>query len=198
MAIKLFNKWDFSDVVVDNLSLKSYLILKPIIVPRTNGYYHKFPMYKKRVNIVERLANKLMANGHKGRDHFITSAHHTGKGSQVAKIIFESFQILEKKTKQNPIQVLVKAIENAAPREEVITLERGGARYPHAVDMSPQRRIDLVLKFLAQGAYHKSFRKSRTIAEVLADEVFDCYQKGNKSLAMSKRNEIEKMAASAK
>ncbi len=196
--VKLFDKWDVSRIVVTDPGLKDYIELKPMIVPRTNGYYHKVPYYKQKINIIERLSNRLMVAGHKGKKHFISSGHNTGKGRKVTKIIKEVLEIIEKRTKQNPIQVIVKAIENAAPREEVITIERSGARYAQAVDISPQRRVDLVLRFLVQGAYHKSFNSPKSIVESLVDEILDCYNGEGKSMALSKKREIEKMAASAK
>ncbi len=196
--IKLFNKWSFRDIIVSDPGLKDYISLRPIIIPRTNGYYHNMSYYKQKVNIVERLANRLMVPGHKGKKHFLTSGHMTGKGKLVTKIVKEAFEIIEKRTKQNPIQVLVTAIENAAPVEEVITIERSGAKYAQAVDISPLRRVNLVLKFLTQGAYHKSFNSSKSIVESLVEEILDCYNLGGQSMAINKKIEIEKMAASAK
>lgn len=196
--IKLFNKWTFSGVVVTDMGLMNYINLKPIVIPRTNGYYHNTAFYKTKVNIVERLMNRLQVCGHKGKKHRMSSGHNTGKAKSIANMVYEVLEILEKRTKQNPIQVLVTAIENAAPREEVITIERSGARYAQAVDMSPTRRVDLVLRYLSQGAAHKAFNKSVSFKDTLVSEIMDCYNKGDKSMAMSKRNEIEKMAAAAK
>jgi len=196
--IKLYDKWSFDGIIVGDAGLADYINLRPIIVPRTNGYYHNTAFYKKKVNVVERLMNRLQVTGHKGKKHLLSTGHNTGKAKHLANVMFEVFEILEKRTKENPIQVLVQAIENAAPLEEVITIERSGARYAQAVDISPQRRLDLVLRFLAQGASHKAFNKDKSLVESLADEILDCYGAGDKSMAMSKRNEIEKMAAAAK
>lgn len=196
--IKLYNKWTFNDVAVTDLGLQNYINLRPIIVPRTNGYYHNTAFYKTKINIVERLMNRLQVTGHKGRKHYISSGHNTGKAKKISSLMKEVFEELEKKTKENPIQVLVTAIEHAAPREEVITIERSGARYAQAVDMSPQRRVDLVLRYLSQGASHKAFNSATSLKETLAAEILDCYHRGDKSTAMSKKNEIEKMAAAAK
>ncbi len=196
--VKLYDKWSFDGVVVSDAGLTGYINIKPIYVPRTNGYYHNTAFYKTKVNIVERLMNRLQVAGHKGKKHKISSGHNTGKVKMQSNLVKEVLEILEKRTKENPIQVLVSAIENAAPREEVITIERSGARYAQAVDMAPQRRVDLVLRYLVQGAAHKAFNKTVSLRDALADEIMDCFSNGDKSMAMSKKNEIEKMAAAAK
>lgn len=197
-SVKLFDKWSFDDVIVTDAGLMGYINVNPIIVPRTNGYYHNTPFYKTKVNIVERLMNRIQVTGHKGKKHRITSGHNTGKSKTILSMMYEVLETLEKRAKENPIQVLITAVENAAPREEVITIERSGARYAQAVDMSPTRRVDLVLRYLAQGAAHKSFNKSVSFKDALISEIMDCYSSGDKSMAMSKKNEIEKMAAAAK
>ena len=196
--VKLFNKWSFNGVVVSDAGLMNYINIKPIIVPRTNGYYHNTPFYKTKVNIVERLMNRMPVTGHKGKKHKFSSGHNTGKAKTQLMALKKVLEELELKTKQNPIQVLVTAIENAAPREEVITIERSGARYAQAVDMSPTRRVDLVLRYLCQGAGHRAYAKEISFAKALAEEILDCYGFGGKSMAISKKSEIEKMAAAAK
>jgi len=197
-SIKLFDKWSFSGVVVEDAGLQGYINIKPIIAPRTNGYYHNTAFYKTKVSILERLMNRMQVSGHKGKKHRISSGHNTGKGKKVATLMYEILEVLEKRTKENPIQVVVTAVENAAPREEVITIERSGARYAQAVDIAPQRRVDLVVRFICQGAAHKAFNSGISFKDALIAEIMDCYEIGDKSMAMSKKNEIEKMAASAK
>jgi small subunit ribosomal protein S7 len=71
-----------------------------------------------------------MVTGHKGKKHKVSSGHNTGKAQQAYMIVKDAFEIIEQKTKQNPVAVLVKAVENGAPREEIVTIEYGGARYP--------------------------------------------------------------------
>lgn len=196
--IKLFNRWTFKGVVVSDIGLVPYINLAPIVVPKTNGYYHNTAFYKMKISIVERLMTRLQVTGHKGRKHKFSSGHNTGKSSRIINQMLFVLEQLEKRTKENPIQVLVSAIENAAPREEVITIERSGARYAQAVDMSPQRRVDLVLRYLAQGAAQKAFDSATSLENALIEEIMDCYNAGEKSMAMSRKNEIEKMAAAAK
>ena len=196
--IKLFDRWTFSDVIVEDQGLQGYLNIEPIIAPRTNGYYHNTPFYKTKVNVIERLMNRFQVSGHKGKKHKISSGHNTGKSKSQSKIIYKVLEILEEKTKLNPIQVLVKAIENAAPREEVITIERSGARYAQAVDIGPQRRIDLVIRYICQGASHKAFNSQVSFIDALVTEIMGAYNMDGSGMAMSKRSEIEKMAAAAK
>jgi small subunit ribosomal protein S7 len=64
--------------------------------------------------------------------------------------------------------------------------------------MAPQRRVDLVVRYICQGAAYKSFNKNKSIVSALVEDIMDCYSNGDTSMAMSKRNEIEKMASSAK
>ena len=127
-----------------------------------------------------------------------SSGHNTGKKNHALKIVEEALKKSELKLKKNPLAILVKAIENSAPREEVIAIEYGGARYPKAVDISPQRRIDLALRFMTQGAYIKSFNKKVKIEDALADEIISAAQCSAKSAAVSKKKDLERQAASSK
>jgi small subunit ribosomal protein S7 len=193
--IKLFNKWDISNIKVKEKALEPYIKLTPIIVPRTAGRAAQGQrIWVQKTNIVERLMNKLMVPGHRGKKHKITSGHCTGKATTTYKIVKECFEIIEKQTKQNPIEVFVRAIENAAPREEVTSIEYGGARYSKAVEMAPQRRIDLVLRMMVQGSYQKSFNTKKKMAETLAQEILAAYKEDPSSAAISKKVELEKQA----
>ena len=146
--MKIFDKWETEGIEVKDPGLKGYLNLKPILVPKTGGRNAKFRFWKNKTNIVERLMSKLMGPGHKGKKHFLTSGRCTGKATKKYQIVKKTFEIIEKRTNKNPVEVFIRAIENAAPREEITTIEYGGARYPQAVDCSPQRRVDLTLKLM--------------------------------------------------
>ncbi len=198
MEIKLFNKYDIAGIRVGDPGLRSYLSLSPVIIPRTSGRNAKKRFYKNKYNVIERLMNHLMVPGHRGKKHFITSGHCGGKSLTAIKIVRETLNVIEQRTRLNPIQVLVKAIENAAPREEITTIEYGGARYPQAVDSSPQRRIDVALRVLVQGAYSKSFGKKNKVHESLAEEILRAYELDNKSTAITKKLEFEKQADAAR
>ena len=140
MEIKAFNRWNTEGITVEDVGLRDYIVINPKIVPRTGARYAGNRFHKSKLFIVERLINRVMNPGHKGKKHFKTSSHITGKGTNAARIVEQTLKIVEQKTKKNPVEVLVQAIENAAPREEIITIEYGGARYPKAVEMAPQRR----------------------------------------------------------
>ncbi len=193
-----FNRWSAQGVSVTDPGLVKYLGLQPRILPKTGARHAKSRFHKSNLFIVERLATKLMNSGHKGKKHFLSSGHNSGKKNTVLKIVRKSFLTIELRAKQNPLLVLVKAIENAAPREEVIAIEYGGARYPKAVDVAPQRRIDLALRNMTQGAYLKSFNKKTKIEQALADEIMSAAQSSGRSAAVSKKRDLERQAASSK
>ena len=140
--MRLFNKWETNFEVIDP-GLKSYININPIIIPRTGGRNVGTQFWKSKNNIVERLINKLMIPGHRGKKHRISSGHNTGKSITNYNIVIKTFQLIEERLKKNPVEVFVRAVENAAPREEITTIEYGGARYSQAVECAPQRRVDL-------------------------------------------------------
>ena len=192
--IKAFNKWDTNGIKVYDKGLTNYVTLEPKIVPRTGAKYAGAKFHKSKVFIVERLINKVMVPGHKGKKHFKTSGHITGKANEAYRIVESTFKKIEAQLKENPIAVFIKALENAAPREEIITIEYGGARYPKAVECAPQRRIDIVLRYFCQGAYNKSFKSKKQIENCLAEEIINAYKLSNNSMAISKKLELERQA----
>lgn len=193
-----FNRWDVSKVVVNDSGLRDYICLEPRIVPKTSGRNAGQRFYKSKTFIVERFMNHLFVPGHKGKKHKFTSGHNTGKSITVYRIMLKTLELIEKRTQKNPIGVLVKAIENSAPRDEVITIEYGGARYPKAVEVSPQRRVDLAIRFMVQGAYAKSFNSKTKMFQALATEIINAYNINNQSNAIAKKLELERQADSAR
>lgn len=185
-------------VKVDDLGLQAYVTLQPRIVPKTGARYAGSKFYKSRTFIVERLINKLMVPGHKSKKHYKTSGHITGKANTNYHIVEEAFRQVEKTTKENPVKVFVKALENAAQREEIITIEYGGARYPKAVECSPQRRVDMALRHMAQGAYHRTFNTKKSIVSSLAEEIISAYRMSSASNAIAKKLEVERQADSSR
>jgi small subunit ribosomal protein S7 len=198
MTIKAFNRWDTEAITVEDIGLKPYISTEARLVPKTGARYAGNRFHKSKIFIVERLINKLMIPGHKGKKHLRSSGHITGKSFNAQAIMEEAFEIIEEKTKKNPIEVYVKAIENAAPREEVVSIEYGGARYPKAVEVSPQRRVDLALRYMVQGAYAKSFNTKKGIAQAVADEILGAYNLSPTSNSISKKNELERQADSSR
>lgn len=197
-TIKCFNRWDTEGIAVKDVGLAPYITLEPKILPKTGARYAGNRFHKSQTFIVERLATKVMNTGHKGKKHFISSEHNTGKKQHALRLVEQTLLKIEQKTKKNPIAVLVQAIECAAPREEIIAIEYGGARYPKAVDVSPQRRIDLALRNFTQGAYWKSFNKKTKVEDALADEILAAAQCSARSNAVAKKRDLERQAASSK
>ncbi|MDK6028543.1 30S ribosomal protein S7 [Ignisphaera sp. 4213-co] len=185
--IKLFGKWSYRDVVVLDPSLKKYISLKPVVVPHTAGKHAHRRFGKAVVPIVERLINRLMRK-----------MKNTGKKHLAFNIVKNAFELIYAKTGENPIQVLVRAIENSAPREETTRIMYGGIVYHVAVDVSPMRRVDLALRHLTEGAFQCSFRSVKPIEECLADEIIAASANDSKSYAIQRKEEIERIALSSR
>jgi small subunit ribosomal protein S7 len=198
IMIKAFNRWDTEGIKVSDEGLKDYITLEAVMVPKTGARYAGRRFYKSKSFIVERLINKLMIPGHRAKKHKITSGHCTGKSHTAYNIVEEALGKIEQKLKKNPIEVFVKALENAAPREEIISIEYGGARYPRAVECAPQRRIDIALRQITQGAYAKSFNSKKSIVNALADEITNAYNLSMNSTAIAKKTELERQADSSR
>lgn len=197
MKFKVFDLYDVSEIKVEDPGLRPVINLEPKLILKSYGRnVQKFGQTK--VNIMERLMNRIAVAGHRGKKHKVILGRATGKYSQNMNIVLRAFEIIEKKTQKNPVEVLVRAIENSAPRDEVTIIEYGGARYPQAVDVSPLRRVNLALKHLVHGASDKAFNKKKNIAQGLAEEIIMASEKNGESYAMRKKNEAEKQADSAR
>jgi len=195
--MKIFDLYETKDVKVEDVGLKRYINLDEKLMIKSKGR-DRDRFTKTRINVIERLINLLGVPGHRGKKHKIMTHWASGKWTTNATTVLKALKIIEEKTKQNPVQVLVKAIENASPREEITTIEYGGARYPQAVDVSPTRRLSLALKNISHGAYDKAFGKKTEFADALAAEIIAAAEGSSEAFAISKRNETEKMADSAR
>ncbi len=198
MSILAFNRWSADGIKVLDMGLERYITLEPRAVPKTGARYAGNRFHKSRIFIIERLINKLMIPGHRGKKHLRTSGHCTGKATHALNTVEKALFLIEKRINKNPIEVFVRALENSATREEIITIEYGGARYPRAVECAPQRRIDLALRYFIQGAYSKCFRSKKKIEEALADEILAAYKLSTESMAISKKQETERQADSSR
>jgi small subunit ribosomal protein S7 len=197
LKFKLFDLYDTEGIKVNDLGLQSAINLQPKLVLKSYGRnLQRFGAAK--VNIVERLMNRIGVSGHRGKKHKIEVGRATGKYTKNMMIVLEAFKMIEKRTGKNPVEVLVKAIENSAPRDEITVIEYGGARYPQAVDISPIRRVNLALRWIIHGASDKAFGKKKTLAEALADEIVLASENKGDSFAARKKNESEKQADSAR
>jgi len=194
---KIFDLYDLSNIKVEDKGLISVINLNQKLVLKSQGRnVEKYGQTK--VNIVERLINRLGVAGHRGKKHRIILGRSTGKFARNTKIILKAFELIEKRTHKNPVEVLVKAIENVSPRDEVTTIEYGGARYPQSVDTSPIRRINLALRWIVQGASDKAFNKKKSIALTIAEELIMAYEQNGESFAIKKKKESEAQADSAR
>ena len=185
--IKLFQKWSFKDIAVVDIGLQRYLNLTPMVAPHSMGRHEHQRFRKAKVNVVERLINGLMRGG-----------KNAGKKAKATNIVKETFEIINLRTNRNPIEVLVKAVENASPCEDTTRVSYGGVVYHLSVDVAPQRRIDLAIGHITTGARASSANNPRSIQETLADELVLAANKDIKSVAIAKRNEIERVAQSSR
>ncbi len=198
MSILLFNKWDLSEVKTSDLGLQRYLNVQPIIVPRSGGRFGKKSVHKVKVNVIERFMNKLMVPGHAGKRHKITSGQCCGNSQTIYLAMKRALEIIEEKTKSNPVLVFVKAVENAAILEEVASYRLGGIIARKAVIVSPQRRLDLALRHLSQGIYRSTFRNKKPLSESIAEGIMAAANNDPKCFAISERIRIEKEAEGAR
>lgn len=197
VEMKIFGMWDASEVRVEEPGLKKVVNLSPKLLLKSHGRI-KWDPTRAKVNVVERLINLLQVPGSRGKKHRIITGRISGKQAQCVKIVIDAFKIINEKTGENPLRIFVRAIENAAPRDEVTSIEYGGAKYPQAVDVSPRRRLNLVLRYFVNGAYDKAFNKKATIVEALAKELMLAAEGSGESYAISKRNDSEKQADAAR
>ncbi|BDC19225.1 30S ribosomal protein S7 [Acidianus sp. HS-5] len=186
LDVRIFGKWD-TKVEIRDPSLKKYISLMPVYLPHTGGRHEHRRFGKSRVPIVERLINQLMKPG-----------RNKGKKFLAYNIVRATFEIIAARTGQNPIQILVRAIENSAPREEVTRIMYGGIVYYVAVDVAPQRRVDLALRYLVEGARNASFNNPKPMDEALAEEIIAASSNDPKSYAVRKKEETERIALSSR
>ncbi len=199
--IKLFGKYSWDDVSVNDKGLVNYVSVQPVHFPHSFGRHARKQFSKIKVNIVERLVNKLMrgGTGEKLSGKVIrTHGQLQGKKTVAIKIVEDAFDIISKRTKSNPIQVLVDAVKNSAPREDITRVQFGGVSYQVAVDVSASRRVDMALRNIALATIMQSFAKKKTMAEALADELILAGKGDANSYAIKKRDDVERIARGAR
>lgn len=192
---KLFRKWDWSSVTVSDLGLRRAICLKPIIIPWSGGRHEHKRFGKSEVNIVERLVNSIL---HFGKKYAKNTGRMGGKKQRAINIVKTAFEIIHLKTGGNPIQYLVRAIENAAPNEDTTRIAYGGVVYHVAVDISPLRRVDLALRFISEGVRESTFSSPKSVEEALADEIILAANNDTNSYAIRKKNEQERIAMASR
>ncbi|PTD93425.1 30S ribosomal protein S7 [archaeon SCG-AAA382B04] len=183
---KLFEKYDLSEIEVSDKGLERYINLEPVVVPYSGGRKSN-QKFKSDIPIVEQLINKLM------RTHT-----NTGKKYRAYRIVKKAFNQIHQETGENPVQLLVNAIENAGPREGTVRLKQGGISIQKPIDISPQRRVNTALMLIAKGAKQNSFKNKKDIVDCLADEIIKASKSDMDSYAVSKKEEKERVAKAAR
>jgi small subunit ribosomal protein S7 len=183
----LFNKWDVAEVKVTDPSLMRYVTLTSLIIPHSCGKFSKQEFNKSNMMIVERLINRLMQ-----------TEKNTGKKQLAIRIVRDAFEIINKKTKRNPVEVLVEAIGHSGPREETVRLKYGGINVPKSVDTAPLRRVDTAIGFLAEATLKGSSTSKKSASAVLADELIAASKGDMKCYSVGKKEERERIAKSAR
>ncbi len=181
----LFGRWDVTDIEFGDPSTERYITVTPIA--HTMGRHADKQFQKSEISIVERLINRLMQ-----------TSENTGKKQLTMRVVREAFDIVHERTGENPVQVLVSAVEHCAPREETVRLKYGGISVPKAVDISPQRRVDQALMFLADGVQNASFKSETAAAEALADQLVGAANNDVGTYAVNQKEEKERVAAAAR
>jgi len=183
----LFNQWDASEVKVTDPSLIRYVTLTSQIIPHSCGKFSRQEFGKSHMMIVERLINRLMQ-----------TENNTGKKQLAIRIVRDAFEIVHKKTKRNPVEVLVEAIGNSGPREETVRLKYGGINVPKSVDTAPMRRVDSAIGFIAEAVEKSSGKAKKPVSVILADELIAAAKGDAKCYSVSKKEEKERIAKSAR
>ena len=184
-VMPLFGKWDLTEVNIEDTTLEKYINLDAFQVPHTGGRHSKNRFGRGNLTVIERFINNLMR-----------SEKYTGKKAQAYNVLKNSFDIINSKKKENPAQIMVKALENSAPRAAVVSLRYGGIRVYSGVDVSPTRRVDTAIRNLCIGAIESS-KKQRSIENALSKELMLASEGNPDSYAVGKKEEIERQAEAA-
>lgn len=197
----LFGKYNLGEVTVNDPSLANYITLAPKMHPNTFGRRENRVYYATHVNVIERLINKLMRGGTGqkiGGKVIRTKGALQGKKVKVMHVVENAFEVIQKKTGKNPVQVLVNALENTAPIEDTTRIRYGGINYNVAVGISAARRLDVALRNVALSSLIGAFKSRKTLADALADELILAANKDPTSYAIKKKVELERIARSAR
>ena len=191
----LFRKWDLSDIAIQDKGLKNVISLRQAIMPLTFGRSALKRFNKADVNIVERLINKLM---HFGKKYAKNTGRMAGKKIHAINTMKTAFDIIYLKTGKNPVEVLVRAVEHSAPNEDTTRIVYGGTAYHVSVDVAPVRRIDLALKFIADGVRDATFSNPKAIEEHLAEHLILAAANDPDAPSVKKKHELERVAQASR
>lgn len=186
-VIKLFGEWSFDNIEVRDPGLKRYLKIAPVYLPHSGGRHEAQKFKKSEMNIVERLINGLLKPGSSGGDK-----------SRITGVVRSAFKMIYVKSGRNPVEVLVRALENGAPNEDTTRIGFGGVVYRLAVDISPSRRVDLSLRFLIRGIKEQTFGNRKTLEELVADQIIGAANNDGQNFAVRRKREMERVAFSSR
>ena len=191
----LFRKWDTTEIEIQDLGLKTAISLKQIIIPLDFGRSALKRYNKGQVNIVERLANKLM---HFGKKYAKNTGRQGGKKHHSLNIVKTAFEIIHLKTGKNPVEILVRAVENSAPNEDTTRIVYGGTVYHVSVDVAPLRRVDLALRFISDAIKEATFSNPKSIEEYIAEHLILAANNDPLAPSIKKKNELERVAQASR
>ena len=191
----LFRKWDLSDIEIQDPGLKTAISLKKQVIPYTFGRSALKRFNKTEANIVERLANKLM---HFGKKYAKNTGRMAGKKIRILNTIQAAFDIVHLKTGKNPVEILVRAVEYSAPNEDTTRIVYGGTVYHVSVDVSPLRRVDLALRFIADGVKEATFSNPKAMEEHLAEHLILAAANDPAAPSVKKKHELERIAQASR
>ncbi|CAI9832759.1 MAG: 30S ribosomal protein S7 [Nitrosopumilus sp.] len=191
----LFRKWDMTKIKVVDPGLKTAISLRRQILPYTYGRSALKRFNKADVNIVERLINKTM---HFGKRYAKNTGRMAGKKARALATVEAAFDIIHLKTGQNPVELLVRAVEHSAPNEDTTRIVYGGTVYHVSVDVAPIRRVDLALRFIADAVKEASFSNPSTVEENLAEQLMMAAAGDPTAPSVKKKNELERIAQASR
>lgn len=121
--------------------------------------------------------------------HLVSHVMLNGKKSKAIAIVYGAMDNLREKTNQDPMEVLIRAIDNVKPRVQVKSRRVGGATYQVPVEVSPERQMTLALRWIIQFSRQ---RKGVSMERALAQELLDAFnEQGN---AVKRRADVYRMA----
>ena len=183
----VFGKWDASEVTCLDPGIAPYVNLQTVGTPHSGGRHANAWMGKAKLSVVERFINGLMRKGKNG-----------GKKQHAAKAFENALDIIHSRTDENPLQAVVDAITNAAPMEEVTRIKFGAVSQPKAVDSAPSRRLDIAIRNLCAGSVNATYKTTRTLTDGIVNELMKAKDGDVASFAVAKKEEIQRIAASAR
>jgi len=116
-----------------------------------------------------------------------------GKKSIASRVVYDAFEIAEKKAGKPGLEVFEKAMENVSPQMELRSRRIGGANYQVPVEVRPERKVALALRWIIESARSQ---KGKPMSEKLAEELFNAAN--NTGNAVKKRNDVHRMAEANK